>query len=377
MPSDIKSFAKHRAAIMAVATSLSLSIYFALDSAAAARGKIVLPEPITKECKALPTPTPKPTPTPTPPPTPTPVPTATPTPKPTATPDPNKPTPPPSTSPTPLPSPAKPKPSPTPNRPPKPVPPADLPPDGAEPNSTGSGLLDEALAGNQPRALLPFWHGYPWRPNPSQKIWTAHILEALRKDGRSLINSKPADIAWFCKRYPELTESDRELFWLRFISVLMENESSFNPLSITYTKGVNVYSTGLLQLSLQSSKRSAYNCTMIQKQDDLFDWRKNVGCAIRIMVYWMEKESAITWHPSAPFQWRGISRYWEPVRDPRLKTALGRKCVAEAIEQRRADWVKEGLGTRHPSVLDIEYRAAGEQRYERLLRLVNQFPLCN
>lgn len=315
---------------------------------------IVLPVPNIPACRVPPKPTPAPTPVPTPAPTPDPNATPTPTPAPTPTP------------------------KPTPNMPTRPVPPTDLPPDGPEPVSTGSLLLDEALKGKYPRALLPLWFDYPWRKVQTPKTWTAHTLEALRADGARLLKSHPADISWYCAKYASLTEEGRLLFWLRFISVLMEHESTYNPFAITYTKGVNVYSTGLLQLSLASSKRSVYNCTMIHTQDDLFHWRKNISCSIRVMSYLMERDSAISWNNrTETYPWRGLARYWEPLRDSRIRNDLGRKCLAEVVQQRRADWIKEADSKLHPSYFDSSYRKAGELRFERLLRLVNQFPLCN
>jgi len=287
-------------------------------------------------------------------------PVATPTPEPVPTPEPT------------------PTPRPTPKRPPRPVPPKNLPPDGPEPASTGSAILDEALEGKRSRAYLPFWHGYPWQKIKAPKAWTAELLEILRQDGQDIVNSNPADISWYCANYSSLNDEERLLFWLRFLSVLIEHESTFNPLKITFTKGVNVYSVGLLQLSLISSKRSIYNCTMVESYDDLFDWRKNLTCGVRMMGYFMRTDQAISWNSKKEeYPWRGLARYWESLRDSRIRNPWGQKCLTEMIEQRRPDWIKETESRWHPAYFDSAYRKAGELRFERLLRLINQFPPCN
>lgn len=384
-----------RMKIAVILIIIGFAILFGAADAFAQR-KIELPIPNSMVCREIPLPKRKPTPPPQPQPEsqeqpdamstsqlnathafdleamelPTPEssdPAPKPTPEPSATPSST-----PEPTPTPVPTP-RPKP-----RPPRPMPPANLPPDGPEPESTGSVILDEALEGKRSRAFLPLWHGYPWQKIPFPKTWTAELLEILRRDGQDLVNSNPADISWYCAKYSSLTEEERLLFWLRFLSVLIEHESTFDPFKVTFTKGVNVYSIGLLQLSLQSTKRSIYKCTVIQSNDDIFDWRKNLTCGVRMMGYFMRTDQAISWNSrKEEYAWRGLARYWESLRDPRIRNEFGQMCLNELIEQRRPDWIAETESKFHPSYFDSDYRKAGERRFEHLLRLVNQFPFCN
>jgi hypothetical protein len=288
-------------------------------------------------------------------------------PTPTPTPGP-KPTPGPSSTPSASPTPVMPK------------PPAVLDPEGPEPEKTGSEIIDRALNGEGPRSILPLWHGYPWQKLPHQKAWTAFTVETLRKDGQALLNSNPSDIEWFCPQYSKLSEEKRLVFWVRFISVLTEQESSFDPFEVTYapTIGDQVFSTGLLMLSLESAKSHVYGCSMIHTQDDLFQWRKNIGCAIHVMGALITRDNAIAWNPnsSEPHSWQGLARYWEPVRDKRMKTKQGRMCLNEMIELREPLWVKESDSKTHPSSWDSDYKKAGETRTERLFRMVHELPFC-
>lgn len=260
---------------------------------------------------------------------------------------------------------------------PIPKPPEILEADGPEPESLGIALLDEALAGTAPKNLLPLWHSYPWQKLTSQKLWTVFTLESLKTDGADLLASKPKDIERFCPRYASLNEEQRLIFWARFVSILAEQESSFDPLEITPTPSVgpDVFSTGLLMISLSSSRSSFYGCKMVQTQDHLFFWRRNLGCAIKIMNRLMKQDQAISWDPTQN-SWKGLARYWEPLRDSRLKSAKGRLCVDEMINLRREMWRTESLSSRHPSRLDSEYRKAGESRFEKFLRMINETAFC-
>lgn len=357
--STVTSFLTGILFAMIVQVSLPLSV---------AHAKIRLAQAQDPACEPTPTPIPFPRPRPSPIPDPTPRPSATPVANPTPVPTPGQ---------SPAPSPT-PRPSPTPI--PYPKPPANLPPDGPDPESTGVGLLDRALAGQAPKSLLPLWHDYPWRKNARPKLWTSFLISTLRSDGASLVGTLPADIELFCPRYANLDSESRLIFWARLISVVAEQESSFNSFDVTHapTIGPKVFSTGFFMLSLTSARSSVYGCDMIRTQDDLFDWRKNMGCAIRIMSQLVRRDQAIAWNPKAaePERWQGVARYWSTARDRRLKTELGRHCVNELIRARLPDWEKEANESRHPSYRDEEYREAGEIRYERLLRHINQLPIC-
>lgn len=268
-------------------------------------------------------------------------------------------------------------------RPPNPKPAQPLPDYGPEPATTGLPLFDEALQGKAPKALLPIWHNYPWRKISHPITWTASVVDTIRRDGQGLVQTVPKDIYWYCPKYPGFTEDQRIAFWARFISILTEEESSLNPLAVYYedtmsTEKDPIFSIGMLQLSIESSKQRRFGCSMIQVQDDLFDWNKNLSCGIRIISAMVQDDQAISVDLRADGSpaWKGISHDWGTLRDRRMRSDVGRKCLGEMVEQRRAAWIAESKADKNPALHDSEYEEAGEKYYERLLRFVNEFPLC-
>lgn len=294
------------------------------------------------------------------------------------TPRPAPPTPPP----TPLPpgTPPRPEPPVTPKLP-KPVPPADLEIDNQDLDSTGIALIDAAIDGKYPRSVLPLWHSYPYFKVTTPKMWTAHMAQVLRTQGQDLLNSNPADIQWHCPKYGQMTAEQRLVFWIRFLSILAESESSMNPLAVTRDTavGANVFSTGLLMISYESASQAKWGCSMIQSQDDLFRWRQNTTCAIRIMSILMKEDGALSHNASSAVKkpYYGPSRYWGPLRDGRIKNDERRFCIDEVIKLRRPDWVKASKSKQHVSHSHSDLRKAGETHFEKFLRVQNMYPFCN
>jgi hypothetical protein len=264
---------------------------------------------------------------------------------------------------------------------PKPKPPANLPVDGQDPAQSGVLTIDRALAGKIPRSALPLWYNYPWQKLKNPNLWTAFAADALRSYGPNVLKSNPADIGWHCPAYATLTEDQKLAFWIRFLSIIAEAESTMNPLAVTRDTAVgsNIFSTGLLMLSLKSAQQEKWGCTFIQTQDDLFDWRKSMMCAVRIMNVLMGEDNALSYDPNPAKKqtWYGISRYWAPLRDNRIKSDERRFCINEVIELRRDHWVELGKLNKHPSTYAAEYKKAGEHDFERFLRLMNMFPFCS
>lgn len=264
---------------------------------------------------------------------------------------------------------------------PRPKVPTDLPVENVDVDASGVALIDAALAGKAPRSLLPVWYAYPWRKFKTPNMWTAYIAEAIKTDGRNLLDIVPADANWHCPKYAQMNEEQRLAFWIRLISILGYAESSMNPLSITRDTGVgaNIFSTGLLQLSIESAQQAKWNCSMMKTQDDLFDWRKNVACSVRIMNVLMGEDQAFSYNANAAQKrsWYGISRYWGPFRDGRIKNDERRFCIDEVVKLRRDDWAAASSQKSNPLLTYTEYRKAGELNFERLMRVNNQFPYCN
>jgi hypothetical protein len=118
---------------------------------------------------------------------------------------------------------------------------------------------------------------------------------------------------------------------------------------------------------------------MIQVENDLFDWKKNLDCGVRIINAMVKDDKSIStdMRATADGAWKGIANDWATLRDRRMKSEIGRQCLGEMVEQRRESWIVESKLGKNPIYRDEEYSQAGEKSYERFLRLVNEFPLCN
>lgn len=241
---------------------------------------------------------------------------------------------------------------------------------------TGVSLLDRALAGKEPRSVLPFWFGYPWGDVKTPILWTAYLSESLQTHGKDLLHSRPQDAELFCPNYANLQEEERLAFWIRLISAVMEQESTYRPTRTYHSVRVQygLFSVGLMMLSLPSAQQSRFGCSMIAGQDDLFDWRKNIDCALRIMSYYFREDQVIAGHSGA--RWMGIARYWEPFRDSRLKTEGGRATILRTVKQSRLDWLEEARADVHPARRDGYHKARSENPFLRVLRITNQMAFC-
>lgn len=229
-----------------------------------------------------------------------------------------------------------------------------------------------------PLGLLPYWHDYPWKPVPEQSKWNQWLLTEFASH-KVFMEGTPQNITRFCPRYGSLAPDERKLFWLRFFSVLSEMESTFDSQNVTHDKkvGPNIYSSGLLQLSLASSQYKPYGCTMIREQRDLLDPQKNLSCGVRIMAHFLRKDGTATGFVDLAGSWLGGARYWAPLRHDYLRTSSGRRKLDEWIARFRGDWKNQGLSPRHPAADDSDRRGKGEKKLEKLIRLMNGMPICH
>lgn len=232
-----------------------------------------------------------------------------------------------------------------------------------------------------PLNMIPYWWGYPWIKVPDGKQWGLWLIEEIRGEGgKPLLNTKLSDAGRFCKNFDSFSQDQKTLFWLRFFSVLSEMECTYRPKQVTHdvAVGPNIYSSGLFQLSIESSQYKPFGCTMIKSQEDLLDPRKNIACAIRIFSYYINKDKQIAGYDSTSNDpWRGGPRYWGPFRTSKLKTAEGRAELDKMIEQKRPLWTKEATVLRSPAYKDEDYIKAKEPMYEKMLRLMNEMQICH
>lgn len=277
-------------------------------------------------------------------------------------------------------TPAKPPTTPKPPQYQAPIPPPKVE-EPADPARLGIPALDAALEGKASRHLLPYWHGYPWQKIERPLTWTKWLHDHLAEEGTELINVTPKDAAIFCPNYKNLSVENKRLFWMRMISVIVDLESTFNPRKSYHSVRVQpgLFSIGLLMLSLPSSTQSRFGCSMIKSNDDLFDWRKNLTCGVRIMKYYYLEDKTITGRTSkskTDSRWMGIARYWEPFRDGRFREVGGDEAVLKKVKQKRRAWLQEAERSKHPAVFDEAYRKGGEKDVERIARLLNTMPFC-
>lgn len=139
--------------------------------------------------------------------------------------------------------------------------------------------------------------------------WTAHALSEVKKS--KLHGFKPVDGKEFC---PVMSDES----YVGLISAMAKFESNFKPETeykenFKDTKGNYIISTGLLQISLESSK--GYGCGMTS-QADLKDPLKNISCAVKILERWIVRDGRIAGNVAG---WKGASRYWSTMRGNSLK----------------------------------------------------------
>lgn len=147
-----------------------------------------------------------------------------------------------------------------------------------------------------------------------RRLWVfARLRHWILQRGQELLNSIPSDIAQYCPNYSQLTASQKVNFWATLMTEVVKPESNFNT-NATYTESFNnsrgdrVVSTGLFQLSLESSR--GYGCPM-NSQADLMDPDKNIMCAVTIMNRWVPRDNAIS---QGGRNNPGGARYWSVFR---------------------------------------------------------------
>ena len=240
---------------------------------------------------------------------------------------------------------------------------------------TGIEIFDRAINGQESASVLPFWFNYPWADVKTPILWTSYVAQSLTTHGRELLHSRPQDAELFCPNYGRLSDDQRMAFWVRLISAVMEQESTYRPTRVYHSVRVQfgLFSTGLMMLSLPSAQQSRFGCSMIKGQDDLFDWRKNIDCSLRVMSYYFREDNVIASHSGS--RWMGIARYWEPFRDGKLRTEGGRETLLKMVKQRRLEWLEEGRGGIHPAERDGVHKRT-ETPLLRVLRITNQMAFC-
>jgi len=154
-----------------------------------------------------------------------------------------------------------------------------------------------------------------WETIKNKDNYTTMAHEELLAHGQYLLQGKLADVKEFCTK---CTASRLDMMTY-LLSTMAEKESYFRPEleykeSFKDTKGRNVISTGLFQLSLESSQQKRYSCGF-EKQSDLYSERGNIRCAIKILNALSKENGRL--HGRVNGAWQGGSRYWSVLRTTR------------------------------------------------------------
>lgn len=161
----------------------------------------------------------------------------------------------------------------------------------------------------------PAAEGYAaWAAKDPDGSWTAIAERAV--EATRLPDLAPAGMAEFCPGYEGAEPTGRTRFWVGLMSAMARFESAFDPERdfveprVKDGAGRAVTSRGLLQLSIESANQPRYACG-IAEAADLHDPEVNLGCAARVLSYWVEQDGVIA-SPASPH--RGGARYWSVLR---------------------------------------------------------------
>jgi hypothetical protein len=273
-----------------------------------------------------------------------------------------------------------------------------------------------------PASILPAWHGnHFWKAEvrdavvPQLNSWTEHLYNAVSTDGENLVKVVPRNIQHFCPNFKDLDREERIAFWVRLISVMAGYESSYNFKTTFKEPSSGVLSSGLMQMSVNSVQLPHYDCSMIsddddQAQKDLFDPKKNLSCAVRIINHWVGRDGTIVEFANnangveGDEYWQGLARYWGVFRHKRIKsgpdefwaeikgrherwqewaTRRDTMLMAELKEANEKDkpwtnrdWEAQNSSTPHPSLLESQYDDEEAHPLTSILRQINQTSFC-
>lgn len=140
--------------------------------------------------------------------------------------------------------------------------------------------------------------------------WTKHLVAEIKKT--KLVKENPkSDIVCHLD-----SDEERVEFWAQLISAIAKRESGFKT-ETNYTEdfkdnaGKNVISRGLLQLSYESAKQSAYKCSL-NVPADLNTPLKNLSCGVGIVNHWTKDPATMGLGETDKHY--GTGRYWSVCR---------------------------------------------------------------
>lgn len=155
-----------------------------------------------------------------------------------------------------------------------------------------------------------------WETLKGITSYTALAHKYLKSDGKYLLTGELKDLRGMCG---DCVNMDRIQVMTYLLSLMVEKESYFRPAleykeSFNDSRGRRVVSTGLFQISIESSNGSRYKCG-INSQSELKDPAINMRCSIRILNALAKENKRIQGRVGG--RWQGGSRYWSVLRSSR------------------------------------------------------------
>lgn len=130
------------------------------------------------------------------------------------------------------------------------------------------------------------------------------------------IRKRPEGLFDLCPSYATLKKSDKVLVWASILDALSFSETQYSP-ALTYKEkfkdstGAYVVSTGLFQLSRESSKAHGGACKSVTN-DKLKDGSFNLLCAFQIMSHQILNEKVLIYDNKKVYYWSTLSRGRNP-----------------------------------------------------------------
>lgn len=149
-----------------------------------------------------------------------------------------------------------------------------------------------------------------WDHRPEAKIWTSRTLAALDRQGATLSDVVPADIATWCPGYPHASEDERQAFWSGIFSALAKHESTWNPKA----SGGGGRWIGLVQIAPGTAR--AYGCDATSSAA-LKDGGANLACGVRIAAVQVARDGMVAGDGK-----QGLGRDWAPFRSSKKRAEM-------------------------------------------------------
>lgn len=188
---------------------------------------------------------------------------------------------------------------------------------------------------------------YAWSgKHKDSKQWESFAKESIQTHMKSQLGRPLEKSEEFCPKYDNMSVDLQSEFWVHLLSKLMQWESGYNPAAwmaecaekqCNYQGGCDyelfpkkdgtkvmgycmkgghkldnnvVISRGLIQMSLESAQ--SLKCPFTTPEE-IYDPKKNIDCFYRAAARYISQDNQLVGR-GADGNWKGVSRYWSPMR---------------------------------------------------------------